>query len=1106
MNGLIHQMMCAFMVAAILVGTAPTVEALTMLTSEAGATELKEWDIKGCTNFALTENGGKAGLLFPGDSKYGTQKSLATIIDNCPDTDIFMFERGEARPAKGQILIELARPQEISAFSWFGEMKGIGGYGRSPRSYAVKVSLDGKEWTVVARQSKSCNKQIHVFVPVMAKYVAMADILPPPGLEMRVREVGVYGSTSENAECSMEAPSWWNRDYRFRVQIKDGQALLAGGRIVRRINLTNLVQGSLGEVEGAPLAQVDISSLRVVQCAKQGNGFEQKEYIPDFTPDARFKNDYAAGEIIWTVPAHASGASWWLYFNALPAGKNTAKATAMECSLDLPAWNYLRGFPIGGTITLRNSAAPEVNATLKINLMDGANCFFMKECSIKRLSGEKQEIPFDVPTSHLACKDYELKFTLLSESGAQLFSTAASITVVPAARHYLEFGVYGFPGGNEQGYISWANIMEKHNINASTAGAAVPAMLDAATGAGINVYPYEPSGLYPRGPQNVVSENGTGSVHRTWINSFCPNDPHGLTKMNDNLKSLASKLRRLYGSFRGFNCFDDYAFEPVKEQGETRWSCYCQYCRKRYQDAYASTIPYLGKNTSGKDDLPGQERIIKWNDSIIKDSDPALRFIVERCKSVGDYVGNYEKALREVDSSLEIGMMRQFSTNVPWGEWPPYCFKNAKVLSMYDYVSSGCLPLAFIANYELMQMGNRGKKAWFLMEGGDLEKEVARGEHEPVPAWLIHSQFWHGLAAGYKNISFYSLARLLDIDTNFSEEVTRLGALSRKVGPLFGSVQPARAEVAILASFPDFAQPDNFDAWQPAFVRISEMHKRLLTNGVPCEIIADDEIAGGYADNYKVVIVPAIKYIRQTAYDALLKYKGAVFVDESCAIRIPGALTYSAERIVTESAIYCQNLSLNTGNENVVCREFALPGAALCVLVNSQAEVSGQLRKYRWGKLDMIDARPVDCRLKFKDTMVCYDLLRGKQLKADNEQAIPLTLEAGGGKILVRYKLPVERVLLKPSASDIKRGATCIITATIQAGGKRSTAAHLLELTVLCPDGKLSKEYSRTLLAENGAAEIRVPFAVNDPLGSWRIEVTDVASNISSACCVKLRE
>lgn len=1107
MKILIYREMFLFVITLIFMSGIFKAEALTQLTSESVA-ELKECDIKRCTNYALTGNGGKAGLLFPDDPKYGTQKSLVTIIDNNLDTDMFLFEKGKNRSAKSQIIIELSSPQKISAFSWFGEMKGVSGYGRSPSSYTVKVSLDGKAWTMVAQQKKSCNKQIHLFEPVMAKYVAMADILPPPELEMRVREVGVYDLNSKKTDYSIEEPSWWNRDYKFRVQIENGKDLLDGGRIIRRINLTNLVQGGLGDVKGAPPTQVDISTLRIVQCAKQENGFEQKDYLPDFIPDARFNNDYAAGKIIWTVPSvRAPDVSWWLYFNTVTTDKNNAIIKPVEYSLDLPAWNYCRGFSINGTITLQKITAPGLNATLKINLMDGVKNIFTKEYSVKFISEKKQEIAFNVPTSSFACKDYDLEFTMFSDKGDKLFSTAASITIVPPAKHHLEFGVYGFLGGNEQGYINCANILAKHNINASTAGdvrnVAEYKMLDAATGAGINIYPYEPSGLYPSGPQKVVSENGTGDVYRQF-NAYCPNDPSKLTKMSDSLKSLISTPRR-YGSFRGFNCFDDYAFEPVKDQGETRWSCYCQYCRKRYQDTYAAPIPYLGKNTSGKDDLPGQKRIIKWDNSIIADSDPALRFIVERCKSVGDYVGSYEKAIHEVDSSLEIGMMRQYSTNVAWGEWPPYCFKNAKVLSMYDYVSSGCLPLEFITNYEVMQMGNRGKKSWILMEAMDIEK-FTRNEREPVPVWLIRSQFWHGLAAGYKNISFFGLTQFLYKNTIFAQEAASLGALSQKVGPLFGSVKPSRADVAILASFPDFAQPDNLNAWRPAFSKISEMHKSLLTNGVSCEIVADDEIIDGYLNNYKVVIVPAIKYIRQSAYDALKKYKGAIFVDESCTIKIPSALTYSPERIVTESAIYGQSLSVNTGNENVVCREFGFPEGALFVLVNSQAEVSGQLRKYRWGKLKMIDARPVNCQFKLKENWVCYDLLLGKQLKADNDQAIPLTLDAGGGKILVCYKNPIEQVLLKSTVPDIKRGTAGIITAIIQSAGKCSTTAHLLKLTVICPDGQLSNEYSRTLLAENGTAEISIPFAINDSLGSWRIEVTEVASNISSNCSVKLIE
>jgi hypothetical protein len=59
---------------------------------------------------------------------------------------------------------------------------------------------------------------------------------------------------------------------------------------------------------------------------------------------------------------------------------------------------------------------------------------------------------------------------------------------------------------------------------------------------------------------------------------------------------------------------------------------------------------------------------------------------------------------------------------------------------------------------------------------------------------------------------------------------------------------------------------------------------------------------------------------------------------------------------------------------------------------------------------------------------------------------------------------------------------------------------------VIRPDGKLSCEYSKTLLAEKGAVNIKIPFAMNDILGKWRIEVSEVASSVSSVSEIKLEK
>ncbi len=741
-------------------------------------------------------------------------------------------------------------------------------------------------------------------------------------------------------------------------------------------------------------------------------------------------------------------------------------------------WNYQRGQAIRGSVNITNEGATEFTGQLKVALGDEKGNWVEQNYPLDITAEAATEIGFQVPTTPVACGDYELRFAI-SDGATTYAATAADVLVAPARDPQIVLGPYGWPHRDRLQQLRWARIMAHHNMTGCFAGGGY-ASLDEATALGMKCYIRD--GLYPKGPTRVQSWDGT-EVQQSFA-GYCPNDPEYLPKLATRIAARYTNYSR-YASFGGISCFDDYSYKLVKRDDKWQWTCYCPHCRQRYRDKYGSGPPNLDE--------------MRWESAVVPDDDPALRFILEKCRILRDYVATYERAKDSFDPSLEIGQTVIRNTFPAVGLWPPFQFGSASVTSMYDYPSCSAIMLNYFTLYEFNQMGNRGKKSWMLAEGMDVSREFRFGEHDtPLPAWTLRSEFWHLLAAGYKTVGLFGLDRAILKDRAFDEELSRVGRIAQRIGPLMGSIQPKRTGVAIFASLPDFVQPDAPTCWPGGRGRIYSLHKQMLTAGVPCEIVSDDEAAQGYLSHYTAVVVPPIEYIRQSAREALVEYAkegGQVLVDERSRIDLPGATRLPHERLVVEGAVYSDYLPLNVNSPNVVFREFAVPSGALFVLVNCQPEVSGQFNKYRWGQLSLVQPQPVDCNLKLaRQDLVCYDLLSGQLLEQDKAGIVPVSLAPADGLIIACYEHPLERITLGTVQRSVRRGETFRLRATVQAGGERSQALHLLDVSVTQPDGTPNAEHSRVVLAREGRASLALPVAVNDQPGTWQVSVTEMAS------------
>ena len=72
--------------------------------------------------------------------------------------------------------------------------------------------------------------------------------------------------------------------------------------------------------------------------------------------------------------------------------------------------------------------------------------------------------------------------------------------------------------------------------------------------------------------------------------------------------------------------------------------------------------------------------------------------------------------------------------------------------------------------------------------------------------------------------------------------------------------------------------------------------------------------------------------------------------------------------------------------------------------------------------------------------------------------------------------------------------------------GADGSADHAIRVEVINPEGRGSECYRHNVLALKGRYEGKIPFALNDPPGTWQIRVTDIISGKEAARAVIVKK
>jgi len=84
-----------------------------------------------------------------------------------------------------------------------------------------------------------------------------------------------------------------------------------------------------------------------------------------------------------------------------------------------------------------------------------------------------------------------------------------------------------------------------------------------------------------------------------------------------------------------------------------------------------------------------------------------------------------------------------------------------------------------------------------------------------------------------------------------------------------------------------------------------------------------------------------------------------------------------------------------------------------------------------------------------------------------------------------------------PSRSPAQRSQTITVQARVRIEGDGPIGLHVLHLQLIDPNGQPAAWYRNNVVARNGECTLKVPFALNAPLGEWRLLVRDAATGVT---------
>ncbi len=148
------------------------------------------------------------------------------------------------------------------------------------------------------------------------------------------------------------------------------------------------------------------------------------------------------------------------------------------------------------------------------------------------------------------------------------------------------------------------------------------------------------------------------------------------------------------------------------------------------------------------------------------------------------------------------------------------------------------------------------------------------------------------------------------------------------------------------------------------------------------------------------------------------------------------------------------------------------------------------------GERDIENFEPVEFTVGLPHTSHLYNMRTGEYLgQRDHMQHTE-----GGVTAFMLAALPYavrDIDLTIPSRSAVQLGQTVTVQARVRTEGDAPVGLHVLHVELMDPNGEPVAWYRSNVVAEDGGCTLEVPFALNAPMGEWRLLVRDAATGVA---------
>ena len=169
--------------------------------------------------------------------------------------------------------------------------------------------------------------------------------------------------------------------------------------------------------------------------------------------------------------------------------------------------------------------------------------------------------------------------------------------------------------------------------------------------------------------------------------------------------------------------------------------------------------------------------------------------------------------------------------------------------------------------------------------------------------------------------------------------------------------------------------------------------------------------------------------------------------------------------------------------------EGQMPPTEITRFAAGDIEFVGLLRKYYY-----YDNAAYPVTVSFPKKSHVYDVRAGKYLGFRDSLDTDLSYQA---HVYARLPYQVKAILLD-AQGQASRQAPAVIKIAVQTSSGQPLPGHVFHLRVLSPGGEELPWYTRSVVAESGAVEVTIPWALNDPAGRYTVLVRDVASGVTA--------